>query len=156
EKEKQLEKKEKEIEKMKEDLKKKEILERIVSNSVELIEELPHNSPLRRPLLHALTEGIDQSNIMQVYKLSKPSAIRIKQDNTNTLVKIKYKLNCQRSRVAEEEITALREIMNGFLPTQSGRSWVLQHSTDLHLHQQYEVQLKSRNPEAEPLSHSYV
>lgn len=139
-----------------ETLKRNRIYNQIVNNSVQLIGNLPRMSPVRRPLLHSLTIGLQEAEIRNIYKQSKRSAIRIQQHNSNFLVKLKYQLNCTRKRVEPEEIERLKSITTEILPTQSGRDWRLQHCTDLHLFQQYQMKLQTTFPNTEPLSHSFV
>jgi hypothetical protein len=76
------------------------IYESIGRNIVEFMKQLPDKSPLRRPLIKAMSENIPLSRLREVLPVSKQTVINSKRltDQENLLLTIKYRPNVTRSR----------------------------------------------------------
>jgi hypothetical protein len=76
------------------------IYEQIGKNIVEFMKHLPEKSPLRRPLIKAMSENVALARLREVLPVSKQTVINSKKlaDQDNLLLTIKYKPNVTRSR----------------------------------------------------------
>jgi len=76
------------------------IYEQVGSNIIEFMKQLPEKSPLRRPLIKAVSENIALSRLREVLPVSKQTVINSKKlsDQDNLLLTIKYKPNVTRNR----------------------------------------------------------
>ena len=87
------------------------LLEKAIAENVkQIITNLPHNSPLRRPLLSALTKGISQGDAQNYFSMSKRAYKRLTDGDESFLYNIKYKLNVKRNRLHSEAMTLLEEL----------------------------------------------
>ena len=76
------------------------IYEQIGKNIVEFMKQLPEKSPLRRPLIKAMSENVALARLREVLPVSKQTVINSKKlsDQDNLLLTIKYKPNVTRNR----------------------------------------------------------
>jgi len=76
------------------------IFESIGRNIVEFMKQLPEKSPLRRPLIKAMSENVPLARLRDVLPVSKQTVLNSKKlsDQDNLLLTIKYKPNVTRSR----------------------------------------------------------
>jgi len=76
------------------------IYEQIGKNIVEFMKHLPEKSPLRRPLIKAISENVPLSRLREVLPVSKQTVINSKKlpDQDNLLLTIRYKPNVTRNR----------------------------------------------------------
>lgn len=76
------------------------IYEQIGKNIVEFMKQLPEKSPLRRPLIKAMSDGVPLARLREVLPVSKQTVINSKKlsDQDNLLLTIKYKPNVTRNR----------------------------------------------------------
>jgi hypothetical protein len=76
------------------------IYESIGKNIIEFMKQLPEKSPLRRPLIKAVSENVPLARLREVLPVSKQTVINSKKlsDQDNLLLTIKYKPNVTRNR----------------------------------------------------------
>jgi len=76
------------------------IFEQIGKNIIEFMKHLPEKSPLRRPLIKAISENVPLSRLREVLPVSKQTVINSKKlpDQDNLLLTIRYKPNVTRNR----------------------------------------------------------
>jgi len=76
------------------------IYEQIGKNIVEFMKHLPEKSPLRRPLIKAISENVPLARLREVLPVSKQTVINSKKlpDQDNLLLTIRYKPNVTRNR----------------------------------------------------------
>jgi len=76
------------------------IFEQIGKNIIEFMKQLPDKSPLRRPLIKAVSENVPLARLREVLPVSKQTVINSKKlpDQENLLLTIKYKPNVTRNR----------------------------------------------------------
>jgi len=76
------------------------IFEQIGKNIIEFMKQLPEKSPLRRPLIKAISENVPLARLREVLPVSKQTVINSKKllDSDNLLLTIRYKPNVTRSR----------------------------------------------------------
>jgi len=76
------------------------IYEQIGKNIVDFMKHLPEKSPLRRPLIKAISENVPLSRLREVLPVSKQTVINSKKlpDQDNLLLTIRYKPNVTRNR----------------------------------------------------------
>eukprot|EP01117_Protostelium_nocturnum_P004582 TRINITY_DN1653_c0_g2_i1.p1 TRINITY_DN1653_c0_g2~~TRINITY_DN1653_c0_g2_i1.p1 ORF type:complete len:373 (-),score=131.54 TRINITY_DN1653_c0_g2_i1:45-1163(-) len=79
------------------------IYEQIGKNIVDFMKQLPEKSPLRRPLIKAMSENVPLARLREVLPVSKQTVINSKKlsDQDNLLLTIKYKPNVTRARRRE-------------------------------------------------------
>ena len=110
---------------------------KIVNNCRRLLNDLPPNSPYRRPILAYLMEGLEQQKALEVFQISPRTYRRIKEEDGNSLVETKYSVGVTRTRVSQEQLEEIQRILDDILPKQSGREWRTQEMTDKKLYQAY-------------------
>eukprot|EP01156_Anaeramoeba_ignava_P021002 Anaeramoba_ignava/c17887_g1_i1.p1 GENE.c17887_g1_i1~~c17887_g1_i1.p1 ORF type:complete len:408 (-),score=95.77 c17887_g1_i1:620-1843(-) len=108
-------------------IKSKSSLDEIIVNGFgHLLKQLPHNSPIRKPLICELVKqdinrDFSQREIAQRLDISEPTISRsIHQTDTSILWNIKYALQVSRSRTTEEEEERIRELWLEETQTDSG------------------------------------
>lgn len=76
------------------------IYEQIGKNIIEFMKQLPEKSPLRRPLIKAISENVTLARLREVLPVSKQTVINSKKllDSENLLLTIRYKPNVTRNR----------------------------------------------------------
>lgn len=76
------------------------IYEQIGKNIVEFMKQLPEKSPLRRPLIKAMSENVPLARLREVLPVSKQTVINSKKlsDQDNLLLTMKYKPGVTRNR----------------------------------------------------------
>lgn len=109
----------------------------IMNNTVSLIQQLPHNSPYRRPFLFFLLQDVQMEQAISIYGLSERSYRRIQMEQGTTLTEQKYAINVKRQRVSERQREEIDKILDDILPIQSGRNWRYQEATDKKIYEQY-------------------
>jgi len=78
------------------------IYEQIGRNIVNFLQQLPEKSPLRKPLIKAMSEGIAPSRLTNILPISKRTIMYSKKlpDDDNLLLTIRYKPNVTRKRAS--------------------------------------------------------
>jgi len=76
------------------------IYEQIGKNIIDFMKQLPEKSPLRRPLIKAVSENVPLARLREVLPVSKQTVINSKKlpDHDNLLLTIRYKPNVTRNR----------------------------------------------------------
>eukprot|EP01118_Nematostelium_gracile_P014906 TRINITY_DN588_c0_g1_i1.p1 TRINITY_DN588_c0_g1~~TRINITY_DN588_c0_g1_i1.p1 ORF type:complete len:373 (-),score=92.05 TRINITY_DN588_c0_g1_i1:74-1042(-) len=76
------------------------VYEQIGRNMVEFMRYLPEKSPLRRPLIKAISENVPMAKLREVLPVSKQTVLNSKKlpDQDNLLLTIRYKPNVTRKR----------------------------------------------------------
>ena len=76
------------------------VYEQIGKNIIEFMKHLPEKSPLRRPLIKAISENIPLTKLKEVLPVSKQTVINSKKlpDQDNLLLTIRYKPGVTRTR----------------------------------------------------------
>lgn len=83
----------------------------IAENVCLLIKSLPHNSPLRRPLLACVLKGLSEKEAMDYFSLSKRTYARIiSENNEEFFVSIKYKLKVKRPRLHPKALELVQKL----------------------------------------------
>jgi hypothetical protein len=118
------------------------IVDKIAENGARLVQDLPPNSPFRRPLLAYLTAGLETQPALEFFGISLRTFNRIKEDSTNSLLEIKYTVGVTRSRVSQEQLDEIKRILEDILPKQSGRDFRNQEVTDKKLYETYQAEVK--------------
>jgi len=82
------------------------IYEQVGKNIVNFLQQLPEKSPLRKPLIKAMSEGLAPSRLTSILPISKRTIMYSKKlaDNDNLLLTIRYKPNVTRKRPGQEEV----------------------------------------------------
>ncbi|PRP79257.1 hypothetical protein PROFUN_14240 [Planoprotostelium fungivorum] len=84
------------------------IFEHIGRNIIEFMKQLPEKSPLRRPLIKAMSDNVPLARLREVLPVSKQTVINSKKlhDSDNLLLTIKYRpgVNRGRKRSAAESV----------------------------------------------------
>jgi cell division protein FtsB len=110
---------------------------KIVHNCRRLVNDLPSNSPYRRPILAYLMEGLEQRKALEVFQISARTYGRIHEDIGNSLIETKYTVGVTKTRVSQEQIEEIQRILDDILPKQSGREWRTQEMTKTKLYETY-------------------
>ena len=126
------------------------INQQIVDNTVDLVSQLPSNSPIRRPLLGFFTQELSQDQAKRIYGISDRTYRRVMKGNGSILTEQKYTPNVTRKRVTEDQLKEAKEILDDILPVQSGRDFRPQEMTNKRLYELYESSV-----EGKPVSKSY-
>ncbi len=71
----------------------------IVDNCKNLINNLPPNSPYRRPLLVYLIKGLEMRKVIEVFQILERSYWRILRDTENTLIETKYSVGVTKTKI---------------------------------------------------------
>jgi hypothetical protein len=123
-----------------------ELLRKIVSNTSNLIVELPYNSPFHRPLLFFFTNGLSFKEAKEFYSISKRTFGRVQQDDGGTFMNQLYAINNTKTRITTEQMEEIKRILADILPVQSGRNWSYQEITNKKLYEQYQAAVKHGKP----------
>eukprot|EP01114_Cavostelium_apophysatum_P023440 TRINITY_DN8826_c0_g1_i1.p1 TRINITY_DN8826_c0_g1~~TRINITY_DN8826_c0_g1_i1.p1 ORF type:complete len:364 (+),score=95.46 TRINITY_DN8826_c0_g1_i1:56-1093(+) len=80
------------------------VYETIGRNIVQFLRQLPEKSPLRKPLIKAMSENLPPARLTNILPISKRTIMYSKKlsDNDNLLLTIRYKPNTSRKRNADE------------------------------------------------------
>lgn len=110
----------------------------IVKNCQSLINNLPFNSPIRRPLLKELGTGVEASILQKLFSISKSSYQRIQHENSkDSLLYIKYAPFTTKNRFSEEELNKAREELDKWMKVPSGRSYRIRIKTLRQIYHEY-------------------
>ncbi len=114
-----------------------ETKDKIVRNCRRLVNDLPPNSPYRRPILAYLMEGLEQQKALEIFQISARTYRRIGEDIGNSLMETKYTVGVTRTKVSQEQLEEIQRILDDILPKQSGREWRTQEMTKTKLYETY-------------------
>lgn len=115
-----------------------------------LVQDLPPNSPLRGPLLAALSKGLSlqvsnftlvsltlQKEITSVFGLSEITVRRACAESEEFLYELLYHPSTTRQRVNNNQIEFAKNFIDEALPTISGRNYKILETSEDHLYEMY-------------------
>jgi len=115
-----------------------DIQQRIVQNFLNLIEELPKCSPVRRPLIKIMSRDISLSEMRKILWISDRTWSRIQsEDEKESVIYLKYAMDSTRERVSEEVMNNVKRILDQILPLSPGKPFRKQARTNQQIYDQY-------------------
>jgi hypothetical protein len=114
-----------------------QIFQTITSNTKDLIESLPFNSPYRRPLLFWFFKKLSFEDGGLIYNISRRTWLRIIEGKDQEIVSRKYAIGVKREKITPERIDEAKKILDDIIPVQSGRDYRYQEVTDKKLYEVY-------------------
>lgn len=115
-----------------------DIQQRIVQNFLNLIEELPKCSPVRRPLIKVMSRNISLAEMRKILWISDRTWSRIQsEDERESVIYLKYAMDSTRERVSEEVMTNVKRIIDQILPLSPGKPFRKQARTNQQIYDQY-------------------
>ena len=90
---------------------------------IELLPQLPHNSPLRRPLLQKLVQGLHINEITSTLNISKRTYFRLLSDEGNLCLDMRYTPGVKRQRIENDQLTVAGPFLDENFPMTSGRDF---------------------------------
>jgi len=96
-------------------------------NTLDLLDSMPQNSPLRQPILHFLTKNIMAKDAAKLFETGLRTIQRAKavSEEQVELLFMKYRQGVHRNRLDLEDLYNLDRFIDEIAPFQSGRKWRL-------------------------------
>jgi hypothetical protein len=138
-----------------EELKEREGVEHtIYHNAIKLCSSLPHNSPIRRSLIHLLSNGLSITQTMSIFGVSESTVKRARKEKGKPIIELKYKPYTKRPHLTSEGTKMLMSVIDDLLPTISGRDWRLMTIPNDEFYRRYVSKCHEKG--IAPMSQSYV
>lgn len=133
-----------------------ELLSCVATNAVNLVEKLPQNSPIRRPLVKELSHDVDKEKFMELFEISTATYYRCQQEPDDNILFLKYPTNVTKDCMSEEMAKIIAAFLDQAMPFVSGRNYRIQSGTFQYVYDQYKLYLKDISYEGKPVAKSYL
>lgn len=117
----------------------------IVDNAVQCLEALPHNSPISRPLIRHLSQGLTASQAKELLGVERTTFYRARSDKKDFLLDLKYTPEAKRQRIADDALQIVEQFLDENFPVSSGRDYRVIRFTDENLYILYFYYCLERN-----------
>lgn len=96
---------------------------KVTANSSSLVDQLPHNSPIRRDLIKQLSLGLSKKEVLETFNISERTYYRIQEDGKEFCINLKYAPGIKRTRISEDQTTVAEQFLDENFPVTSGRDY---------------------------------
>ena len=96
---------------------------KVTANFSSLVDQLPHNSPIRRDLIKQLSLGLSKKEVLETFNISERTYYRIQEDGKEFCINLKYAPGIKRTRISEDQTTVAEQFLDENFPVTSGRDY---------------------------------
>ena len=129
----------------------------LAENVACLIDDLPHNSPIRRPLLKHFVDGLEKQFILDLFEISGSTYYRALSTEDDTILFLKYALRTSKvGTVSPRMENIIKQFLDHVMPFASGRNYRIQRGPFQFVYKKYCEYLNQIQWPGKPCAKSYL